>query len=164
MSDARTRVKHLIALALNPGANPNEARNAALQACRLISENKLLDERPEGHVFLGMPFEAEQEAVQTWGAAYEAGGVSFDQVFEELFGKAAEARRRANAQAPRPARPPPQHRAADESAAVREMVTNVPGWCTGCGLRYTDGQVIVVARDKNWKDTYWHRPCWNGRK
>lgn len=38
-----TRVQHLIKLATNAGASENEARNAALQAAKLIAEHKLLE-------------------------------------------------------------------------------------------------------------------------
>lgn len=40
--DVRARVQYLIALALGHG-NENEAHSAAMQACRLIREHRLLD-------------------------------------------------------------------------------------------------------------------------
>lgn len=43
MTDALEKAKKLIALAVNDGASPAEAREAAIQAVRLIHKHKLLD-------------------------------------------------------------------------------------------------------------------------
>lgn len=43
MSDALEKAKKLIALAVNEAASPAEAREAAIQAVRLIHKHKLLD-------------------------------------------------------------------------------------------------------------------------
>jgi len=43
-----TRVEQLIRLATNVGASENEARNAALQAVKLIAEHKLLEHTKNG--------------------------------------------------------------------------------------------------------------------
>jgi hypothetical protein len=45
MADPAQQVRDLIRLAIDAAASPNEARNAALQACRLIGINRL----PVGH-------------------------------------------------------------------------------------------------------------------
>ncbi len=42
---ARKRTLAFLAHAVSPTANKNEARNAAMKACKLIDEFKLLDER-----------------------------------------------------------------------------------------------------------------------
>lgn len=48
MSDVRKRVLQLVTLATDKGAGEHEARNAALQACKLIAEHQLLGEAPAG--------------------------------------------------------------------------------------------------------------------
>ena len=47
-ANVHTRVKQLIALATNAGASEHEARNAAVQAVKLIFEHKLLEAAPNG--------------------------------------------------------------------------------------------------------------------
>ena len=46
MSDARSRARKLIALAVHPNTPATEASAAALSACRLIDTARLLDARP----------------------------------------------------------------------------------------------------------------------
>lgn len=48
MSDVRTRVLQLVTLATDKGATEHEARNAALHACKLIAEHRLLGDPPAG--------------------------------------------------------------------------------------------------------------------
>lgn len=139
MADPRVTVQRLIALALNPSANENEARNAALSACRLIQEHQLLDP----------PRKARPQALED--------------LFSDFFGDAEVifSRPRARRPAEEPVPPPPQpsvpgstpRRPPDHNAKL--IPITMPTWCTGCGQPLRRGSYGTWSRGE-----VWHSGCY----
>ena len=123
----RNRVQRLISLAIDVGTNEHEARNAALQACRLIAEHKLLETpvtqtaRPEGSAFA-------EFLKDLFGAQ-----VSF------AHAAASEARRRAG------------------SARAETVLIQMPANCAGCGRPLPVGTAGTWCRGELWHAGCWTR-------
>lgn len=156
----------MVTLAINPGANPNEARNAAMQACRLIAEHKLLEGPPQhrGPLPPGMG----HVVIMDWGPPLSGeDGPTMADLLDTLFEvQRANDRARESAKA-ESAQPPPQHRVPTAGEYPHNRLATEPGWCAGCGQRYTEGQVVIVGLDQFGREHTWHRPCWSqgqGRK
>lgn len=177
---ARVKATALVALAVG-NANEYEARNAAIEACRLIAKHKLLD---LGHVAPTPQQPVRGHRVVVVDGPFGFGdtvGTTMSDVFEELFRHArAHTVRPEPPKPPPPARPappadhfdweefdltePPHHHVATEEDYPHERVIRVPSWCAGCGQRMTDGQLVKVMLDRTGKETLWHRPCWDRGK
>lgn len=91
IDQALLRVRKLIKLAVNPSASENEARNAALQAVKLIDQYKMLDECFEppssqhpgrSPSTAGWPFVSEPEAA---GPSEKAPESDFFSIMDSIF-------------------------------------------------------------------------------
>lgn len=96
--DPPERARRLVALAINPGASSEEARTAAMAACRLIAKHKLLD-APVPHAADGATRRAPRERAEpeeagprrrarrdAKGASYRAAGTGTCAFCAKAFG------------------------------------------------------------------------------
>jgi len=144
----RERVDQLIRLATNPGASEHEARNAAMQAVRIISENGLLVEPA-----------ADRDAVTRLERAYLEAERKVQRLREEVAALKAII---SGASSPRPiwttlyapdapGRPTgPQPTWTDRIRPKFRMLieSRFSGNCQRCGARYEVGEEIRWARNR----------------
>lgn len=138
--DIRERVRRLVELATHPTANEGESRNAAVVACRLIKEHKLLEVAPIRHVPMR--------------GARHAGFVVNDMqaAMDELFGQVHRSR---------PARPPPQHTVEGDKPritkdpAARTFILGSPATCAGCNDPIRVRTMVIVSHR-----SVWHPDCY----
>lgn len=142
--DIREKVKKRIALALGSN-NEHEARNAAMAACRLIAEHKLLDEPPP----------------RSRGFAPPQHGNPFDELFRAMQDMGGEGFF-VNIETPRPTKPPPQPRVErvprkpKRDASARDVIsTHQSAFCTKCGQRILRGKQTTVLHGN-----YYHPNCY----
>jgi hypothetical protein len=132
--DIRGRVQRLIELAVAPSANETEARNAAMAACRLIKEHRLLTAAP---------------APQQVRMHVSGGGIAFDMqdAFDDLFGRVSRQQR------VRPTRPPPEHRVEGEAPKAhfpkdpraRTFILGRPTNCSYCLEEIQVRAMVIVS-------------------
>jgi hypothetical protein len=142
--DPRGRVLRLVELAVAPSANETEARNAAMAACKLIKEHKLL----EGGTPRSVP-----------GFSRVRVPVSEDlaSALEDLFG--AHQRPPSVKRHARPAaRPPPQHTVeGSEAKPVAPLFGILAGSavCKRCLRPMKPGTPVAMSGP-----SVFHRDCW----
>lgn len=137
--DARGRALRLIELAVAPSANETEARNAAMAACKIIKEHKLL---------------MEAAAPQRVRMHVSGGGVAYDMQasFDELFGQVTRQQQRRQQEQVRPTRPPPEHRVEGDAPQMpkdpnaRTYVLSNRAVCAGCGDDIPARTIVTVSR------------------
>lgn len=137
-------MRQLIAVAMDPATNTNEARNAAMQACVLLTRH-------------GFTLNNEQKA--RGGGSFEdvLRGMSSDMAFDTLL----ESLRNR----PRPAPPQPSVHASEkkveEDLRAKEIpVGGMETWfCSGCGLKLPAGTMVMWCRG-----LVWHKLCWAARR
>jgi Protein of unknown function (DUF2786) len=163
------RVRYLMALALDAGANQHEARNAAMQALRLIAQHKLLDSvappvspphktpdwaSPES--YRPPPIRQKPRPVRVHVHVVrvdeDLSGMSPDQVQETLEDIFAQVAR------------PPEHTVATSANYPQPRVIQSAAGCAGCGGRIPSGSLVTVDLDDYNREVAWHRPCWNRGK
>lgn len=135
-------VEALIALAVGT-SNENEARNAAMQACKLIHEHKLLARRPPAQGFYAPPEEGEW-AVQT-----------FDDLMNEVFGNRPRRQEPRAEPPPQPVVQPPAYTPPKDPDAKLIPVME-PAFCAKCGQRILRGKFAYWSRRQ-----LYHQDCWN---
>lgn len=141
-------VAALVEKAADERTNVDEARNAGLQACRLIKKYGLLARppaRPRG--FTPAPYTAAET-------------VSFEDIFD-LFRDVAQ---RQPSRRPQPAAPPPQPTAAPSTKRVDPAdpnkktvpIVDHPAHCALCTQRILRGKFAVWS-----KGMFYHQTCWD---
>ncbi len=150
-ADVLATVTALIEVAADERTNVDEARNAALQACRLIKKHGLLaapTTRPTAQGFYRPSARVE---------------IPFEEFFDELFGNVTV--RRARRQEPEPpAAPPPEpkpqarERRVDANDPDKKTVPIVdnPAYCGLCGQRILRGKFAVWSHSR-----FYHQTCWD---
>ena len=130
MTSPLEKARKLVALAAN-NTNPNEARNAALQACKIIAEHKLLDGGGGStrSPFVDRPF-VDRTAPFDWMSVFD--------VF--MRGAVQESTRRTRA-----ARGQKKTRKKQVKEWAVAEATHI-GLCSRCGLPYFPGELIAMRR------------------
>jgi hypothetical protein len=154
--DARGRAQRLIELATHPSANETEARNAAVAACRLIKEHRLL-----GTQAPTPPPPPRTRVVYATGAVVD----DMQSAMDELFGQVNRQRQaRQQARDQQRARPPEhkvegdnyprQKMAPDPRASVFRIAS--PAICIYCQEVVTPPAPVVVSMRR-----VFHPACYN---
>jgi hypothetical protein len=141
--DVLATVHSLLRLAVE-ATNIDEARNAALQACRLIRKHEL-------------------RVVARQATARSSPYINFaDEMFDDLFDNVprrpsvrVEVRPDPVSPPPQPTVPRPKSRMARDPEAKDIPILNEPAWCQSCGQR------ILRGRFATWsKGAVYHPTCW----
>jgi hypothetical protein len=140
--DIREKVRRLIERAVHPSTYENEARNAAMAACKLIQEHKLLKEAPPPSRV--PPFARAAPDMQA--ALDDLFGQGFSQVF-----RTQRAQQQARAHA-RPVRPPPEHTVEGEGSRkipkdprARPFILGSPAVCAYCIEEIPIRTMVIVS-------------------
>lgn len=157
--DVRAKVRFLIERAIHASTPENEARNAAMAACKLIAEHKMLDAPPPRrvpaptHVSSSNPFEDLFRAVQ------DMGGEGFFVNFQTAPEPPRPAPRKS-----RPAPTPPQpsvenvRRKPKRDPGARQIpITDQAAFCASCGQRILRGKYAMWTPG----GTVYHPPCYD---
>jgi len=128
-------------LALAGSANENEARNAAVQACKLIIEHKIVLTMPDQHVSGDIPLRnvrtgvnpvQSAEEVMRNGYAVDLGGIG--KIVDTILGADAGSRFRRHVNTPH------------EPTGPVTMIAPQDGMCRDCGLDFNRGDRVWYKR------------------
>jgi Protein of unknown function (DUF2786) len=143
--DIRERVRQLIELATHPTANEGESRNAALAACRLIKDHRLLDTAavsPSQRYTVGIDSSSLED--------FFAAAIRQQREQQRRQGWHAVSRRpsvRVEGDAPNVKFPP------DPNA--RELLTSDVAWCGACNERIQPPRLVMWSRNE-----VFHKECY----